>query len=113
MTQDQQRQKADLLLEHLEAEAKLTGLREKAGRFSETIGKVAKWLGNEGTELTISTDEFKIFDPAIDAEIRADIAHYAEALDFKTLLALMEEIQEAKSRCKQLAERKAALGLTK
>src|SRR5436305_7564072 len=106
MTVDEKRQqKAMLLLEYQEAEQELAHLREKAGRTAEPFNEVAIWLKHANLPVARSGNE----DETRDAEIRANLGRYREAVNFDNALALMDEISAAKNTLQVLAERKSNL----
>lgn len=108
MTDNEKRQqKAMLLLEYQEAEENLAHLKEKAGVLSKSIDEISTWLSRAHIE--IRTNEQG--DQKRDANIRANIAQYRQALNLDAAVALMDEIKEAERELDSLAERKKALGL--
>ncbi len=108
MTDDEKRQqKAVLLLEYQEAEENLAHLREKAGVLARSTNEVGMWLGR--TYLPVRANDQD--DRKRDANIRANLAQYREALNLDAAVSLMDEIGQAEQELGSLSERKKALGL--
>jgi hypothetical protein len=103
-TDEKRRQKADLLLEHQEAEENLAHLQEKLAKIAQSLSHVARWLG-------------KLDDPVFDGSFPEDFSiiatapRYREAMDMDAILRLKQEIAAAEQRITNLARRKNALGL--
>lgn len=108
MTEDEKRQqKAMLLLEYQEAEENLAHLREKAGRMSAPFATVAKWLERAQS----GSSMYRIDQDRTEATIRANLASYQNQINFDEALLLMNEIDGAEKKLKELATRKQSLGL--
>jgi hypothetical protein len=97
-----------LLLEHVEAKQNLAHLQTKATQLAESLGMVRDWLATAAKEHT-AYDRTRI--QMLDANIRTGAEKYSEALNFDSILALVDEIGQADVRVRELAQSKEKLGL--
>jgi hypothetical protein len=97
---------ADLLLEYQEAEQNLAHLRERAIDLAEDIDTVRAWL-----QSAVSGSDPCVEVQRSDALVRSNVDQYIRALDFDRILMQIESINAAETKLKELAQRKAALGL--
>jgi hypothetical protein len=109
MTNDEiRRQKADLLLEHQEAEHELANLREKGLKLMENYETVIKAIKGVSTRQYASS----ISEGAsAHAGIRANLESYREVIDIDKTLAVIDQIESCSAKVRELAERKTSLGL--
>lgn len=105
--EDKRQQKGMLLLEHVEAKQNLAHLQTKAAALAQTIDAVKEWL--------VMASHERPYDPTrvhmLDANIRSGAAKYSQALNFDSILALVDEINQADGKVMELAQRKEILGL--
>jgi hypothetical protein len=109
MTNDEvRRQKADLLLEHQEAEHELANFREKAAKLMDVYESVVHILR------AVSGGMYVGYSPeaeTAETRIRANLKRYREDINLDNTLLLIEQITRANQKVKELSDRKTSLGL--
>jgi hypothetical protein len=99
---EKKQQKGVLLLEYQEAEEDLAHLREKAVTIARALSDVSMWLNDVSLMAHGGTSEEGI---SRDATVRANFEKYRLALNFDSIVSLMNKIKQALENLAELSER--------